>query len=439
LEEISGRKDSGLAEIMVKRVLMVAYHYPPVQVSSGLQRTLAFSKYIREHGWSPIVLSANSRAYANVSNDQMQDIPADVPVVRAFALDTSKHLSIGGRYLDTMALPDRWSSWWFGGVWSGLRIIRKYKPKLIWSTYPIATAHLIGLTLHKLTGLPWVADFRDSMTEATYPREGVRRKVFLWIESLTIRACAKAVFTTPGAVAMYRERYPDQPNDKWLLMPNGYNEEIFSEIENAGASDLTQSLVNKDDPITLVHSGVIYPDERDPKPFFQAIAELKKQHKVDGKGLKVILRATGHDEQFRPILEDLEIQDIVSLEPGIPYRDALKEMLSADGLIIFQAANCNHQVPAKVYEYFRARKPVLALTDAAGDTAKTLSDAGLTDIAPLDDRKLIKQALLTFMTKLESGSAAIASEEAVGQYSRQSAARLLAGWFDAIFQSKLDN
>jgi hypothetical protein len=420
---------------MVKRVLMVAYHYPPVQVSSGLQRTLAFSKYIREHGWAPIVLSANPRAYANVSTDQLQDIPSDIPVVRAFALDTSKHLSIGGRYLDTMALPDRWSSWWLGGVWSGLRIIRKYKPKLIWSTYPIATAHLIGLTLHKLTGLPWVADFRDSMTEPTYPREGARRKVFLWIEKRTVHACSKAVFTTPGAVKMYRERYPDLPDDKWLLMPNGYNEEIFSEIENAGSSCEPRSLVSEDGPITLVHSGVIYPDERDPKPFFQAISELKGQCQVNGKGLKIILRATGHDEQFRPILEELSIQDIVSLEPGIPYRDALKEMLSADGLIIFQAANCNHQVPAKVYEYFRARKPVLALTDVAGDTAKTLADAGLTDIAPLDDSELIKQTLLAFIAKLESGSAAIASDEAVQKYSRQAAARLLAEWFDTILQS----
>ena len=363
----------------------------------------------------------------------MKDIPADLPVERAFALDTRRHLAIGGRYLNLLALPDRWSSWWLGGVWSGMRLIRKYKPKVIWSTYPIATAHLIGLTLHKLTGVPWVADFRDSMTEATYPREGLKRKVFLWIERQTVKSCSKAVFTTPGAVSMYRDRYPQQNQDKWLLLPNGYNEEIFSEIEATLLANKTDSVAVEDRrPTVLVHSGVIYPDERDPKPFFLAISNLKQQGVVDHTRLKVILRATGHDQLFQPMLEECKIDDIVSLEPGVSYREALKEMLMADGLIIFQAANCNHQVPAKVYEYFRARRPVLALTDKSGDTARTLKESGLNDIAPLDNVGAIQHTLSDFLTKLEAGVATSASEESVLKYSRQSASGLLAKWFDSV-------
>ncbi len=417
---------------MVKRVLMVAFHYPPVQVSSGVQRSLAFSKYLQEHGWSPIVLTAHPRAYPAVSDDQMKDIPESVPVKRAFALDTSKHLSIGNKYLGAMALPDRWVSWWLGGVWSGLRLIRKYRPRVIWSTYPIATAHLIGLTLHRLTGLPWIADFRDSMTEEDYPQAGAKRKAYIWIEKRVVRACSKAVFTTPGAIRMYRERYPGLPEDKWLLLPNGYNEEIFSEIESSLGECEKTSRDKKVKPLVLVHSGVIYPSERDPKPFFQALSNLKQQHGINASRLRVVLRATGHDEQYQPILNELDIGDIVSLEPGVPYRNALKEMMSADGLLIFQAANCNHQVPAKVYEYFRARRPVLSLTDRAGDTAATLDEAGLSDIAPLDNKEEIQRVLLNFMEKLELGNAAVANEKSVQRYSRQAAAKTLAGWLDLV-------
>ncbi len=417
---------------MVKRVLMVAFHYPPVQVSSGVQRSLAFSKYLQEHGWSPIVLTAHPRAYPAVSDDQMKDIPESVPVKRAFALDTSKHLSIGNKYLGAMALPDRWVSWWLGGVWSGLRLIRKYRPRVIWSTYPIATAHLIGLTLHRLTGLPWIADFRDSMTEEDYPQAGAKRKAYIWIEKRVVRACSKAVFTTPGAIRMYRERYPGLPEDKWLLLPNGYNEEIFSEIELSLGECEKTSRDKKVKPLVLVHSGVIYPSERDPKPFFQALSNLKQQHGINASRLRVVLRATGHDEQYQPILNELDIGDIVSLEPGVPYRNALKEMMSADGLLIFQAANCNHQVPAKVYEYFRARRPVLSHTDRAGDTAATLDEAGLSDIAPLDNKEEIQRVLLNFMEKLELGNAAVANEKSVQRYSRQAAAKTLAGWLDLV-------
>lgn len=416
---------------------MVAYHYPPIRVSSGVQRSLAFSRYLQEYGWDSIVLTAHPRAYAKISDDQMRDIPENVYVERAFALDTSKHLSIGGRYLDIMALPDRWISWWLGGVWSGLRLIRKYRPKVIWSTYPIATAHLIGLTLHKLTGLPWVADFRDSMVDDTYPYRMRQRRIFFSIEQQVVKHSKLVVFTTPGAIRMYRERYPDLPQNKWMLLPNGYDEEIFSEIEKTIASPRQAKRHTESRPMVLVHSGVIYPSERDPKPFFQALSELKQQQLIDNNRLNIVLRATGHDEQFGPLLKQLAIDDIVRLEPGVPYREALKEMMMADGLLILQAATCNHQVPAKIYEYFRTRRPVFALTDQRGDTAATLADAGLSDIAPLDDADAIREKLLKFMDKLESGKAVEANDEAVLKYSRQSASEMLAHWFNIIIDNKL--
>lgn len=422
---------------MVNCVLMVAYHYPPIRVSSGVQRSLAFSRYLQENGWDSIVLTAHPRAYANVSDDQMNDIPENVLVERAFALDTSKHLSIRGRYLDVMALPDRWISWWFGGVWSGLRLIRKYRPKLIWSTYPIATAHLIGLALHKLTGLPWVADFRDSMVDDTYPYRMRQRRIFFSIEQQVVKHSKLVVFTTPGAIRMYRERYPDLPRDKWRLLPNGYDEEIFSEIEKTLVSPKQLKGRMESTPMVLLHSGVIYPSERDPKPFFQALSELKQEQLIDKNRLNIVLRATGHDDQYRPLLEQLAIDDIVRLEPGVSYRKALEEMMMADGLLIFQGATCNHQVPAKVYEYFRAGRPVFALTDQTGDTAATLVDAGFSDIAPLDDVNAIREKLLEFMDKLESGKAVVANDEAVLKYSRQSASEMLANWFNIITDNKL--
>jgi hypothetical protein len=48
--------------VMVKRVLMIAFHYPPMHGSSGIQRTLKFSQYLPRSGWEPIILSAHPRA-----------------------------------------------------------------------------------------------------------------------------------------------------------------------------------------------------------------------------------------------------------------------------------------------------------------------------------------------------------------------------------------
>ena len=403
------------------RVLMVAYHYPPCVGSSGIQRALTFSRYLPECGWDPIVLTAHPRAYEQSGKDQLKDIPAGVPVHRAFALDASRHLAVKGRYLGLTAIPDRWITWALGAIPAGVRLVRRHRPKAIWSTYPIATAHLIGYWLHRLTGLPWIADFRDSMTEEGYPSDPRQFRAFRKIERRAMERAAKVVFTTPGAVRMYQERYPEAPRDKFVVLPNGYDEAPFAEAER----DLPPRPAGR--PLTLVHSGILYPSERDPRPFFDALAELKRTGVVDAKSLRIVLRATGHDEVHAPEIKKRGIEDLVALEPQVPYREALREMLTADGLLLFQASNCNHQVPAKVYEYFRARRPVLSLTDAHGDTASVLRDAGIDTILPLDDAPAIARGLTAFLAQARDRTAPLVRAGEVERYSRRGRTGELAG------------
>jgi glycosyltransferase involved in cell wall biosynthesis len=412
-----------------KRVLMIAYHYPPMRGSSGIQRTLKFSQYLPQSGWGPVMLSAHPRAYANPGDDQLADIPAGVPVTRAFALDTARHLAIGGRYAGFLALPDRWASWCLGAIPAGWRLIRRHRPAVIWSTYPIASAHLIGLVLQRLTGLPWVADLRDPMTDVSYPSDPRTRRVFQWIERKTIERCTVAVCTTPGAIKTYEARFPAIPRDRFRLIENAYDEENFAEAERGGAAAAPGA---HGGPLTLVHSGIIYPSERDPVPLFQALAALKQQGAVSAASLRVVLRATAHDDYLAGLIAEHGIADLVQLAPHVPYRTALAEMLNADGLLILQASNCNHQVPAKLYEYLRARRPILALTDSDGDTAATLRQAGIDSIAPLDQKDAIIAALPRFLEQVRRGTAPLAPAAVIAAHSRRARTEQLAQLLDQV-------
>ncbi len=412
----------------MKRVLMVAYHYPPVGVSSGIQRTLKFSQHLREFDWQPSVLTVNPRAYASTSDDQLGEVPEGVDVRRAFGLDAARHLAVAGRYPRILCLPDRWSSWWFDGVRTGMSLIRKYRPDVIWSTYPIATAHLIGLTLQRLSGLPWVADCRDSMTEENYPADRTTRKAYQWIERKVVSRADRVVFTTPGARNMYANRYPAEVESKWAIIPNGFDEENFCMAEEF----IDES--SSPGTLTLVHSGVLYPLERDPTAFFDAIAELKHEGKISAEGLQIRLRATGHDDLYRPMIEHRKISDVVKLEPRLIYRDALAEMLTADGLLIFQASNCNHQIPAKLYEYFRAMRPIFALTDPRGDTAGAMKTIGIDSIARIEDMRHIKTELLSFLDLIHQGRAPVPRKSDVASFSRHARAGDLAGLMDSVVE-----
>ncbi|MGH8769559.1 MAG: glycosyltransferase [Burkholderiales bacterium] len=408
----------------MKRVLMIAYHFPPLHGSSGIQRTLKFSQYLPDFGWQPIVLTADPRAYSSVSQDQMRELSGGLLIERAFALDTAKHLAWRGAYPRLLALPDRWVSWWLGAVPAGLRLIRKHRPQIIWSTYPIATAHLVAATLHLFTGIPWVADFRDPMTDKAYPENLTQRRVYRRIERHAVRNCVRAVCTTPGTVRMYESRFPEVPASRFSLICNGYDEENF-----AFAGNLEKSKPRGSQTV-LLHSGVLYPSERDPKPFFAALSELLRSAAITPDKLKIVLRATGYDAYLTKLVDEFAIAKLIELAPAVGYHTALSEMLSADALIVLQASNCNHQIPAKLYEYFRAQRPILALTDPAGDTAATVNDAGGGVVVPLDSKQAILRELPRFLQMVREGKAPIATREKVVQYSRRARTEELGKLFD---------
>ena len=412
---------------MVKRVLLVAFHFPPMNVSSGIQRTLRFAQYLPEFNWEPVILTAHPRVYSGVSSASLAEVPPQLQVRRAFSLDTSRHLSLRGVYPQWLALPDRWWSWWLGAVPAGLSLIRKLKPDVLWSTYPIATAHLIAYTLHRLTGIRWIADFRDPMVEAGFPSNPLERRVFEWIECKTLKHCERAVFTSPGALRLCAERYPDIPRSHLTIIENGYDESAF-----AGAMQAAEPRRAGSRPLVLVHSGTVYPSERDPRPFFAALSALCGNGDIKGGELKVVLRATGSDEYLRELIAGYGIGGIVTLEPALPYRAALAEMLAADGLLVLQAAICNNQVPAKLYEYLRARRPILALTDPAGDTAAVLRNAGIDTIARLDSQEEISRLLVHFLGLLRRQRAPVAEEATVVAASRRARTIELARVLDAV-------
>lgn len=398
--------------------MLIAFHYPPVQGSSGVQRTLRFAQHLPKYGWKPIVLSIDPRAYERVEHGLGNESPEGLEVHRVRGYDTARQLAVAGRYPMRLALPDRWMSWKWWAVPSALRIIRQQNVSAVWSTFPIATAHAIGIAVARRSGLPWVAEFRDPMWQGDYPPDPRVNQVWRELEQRVFAAASAVVVTTPGAVREYRERFPAFPRKRLVLIENGYDEDTFSRA-GAKAPGERSSHRAGDGPVTLLHSGIVYRSERDPSHLFAAIAALKAREALSGDDLQLVLRASGHEAEYHTDIDRLGIADIVRLEPAIPYLDALQEMLSVDALLILQAANCNAQVPAKLYEYLRADRPILALTDPSGDTARTLEATRAGLIARLDSQAEIETALLRFIEQVRLGDWRRAAPETVQLRSRE--------------------
>ncbi len=404
---------------------MVAFHFPPLAGSSGIQRTLRFVQQLPKFGWQPLVVTAHERAYEQRDADAPREIPGGLVVQRAQAFDAARHLALRGRHLAALARPDRWMSWKFDAVRRGLALVRDYQPQLLWSTFPIATAHAIGAELHRRTRLPWVADFRDPMAQDDYPDDPATWRAYDSIERATVGAAAASVFTTPGAVRMYRQRYPAAA-ERVHLIENGYDEASFEALNDPAAGPLNPGAT------TLLHSGIVYPSERDPTHLFAALGRLAEIDPATRRRLKIRFRAPVHVALLQRLAAEHGVGDVVECLPAVAYRDALAEMCRADGLLVLQASNCNAQIPAKLYEYLRCGRPILGLADPAGDTAAALLGSGAATLAPLDDAAAIAAALGRFVAGLADGGAAAPRADVVAAASRFERTRALATLLDQL-------
>lgn len=406
-------------------------------MSSGLQRSLSFSIHLRKYGWNPVVLTANPGAYERTSPQQLQDIPADMPIARTRALDAARHLSFRGRYWSRLALPDRWRSWWLTAVPGGAKLIRRHAVSAIWSTYPIATAHSIAATLARRTGLPWIADFRDPMVEfipgtnEAFPKDPALREARLKIEAAAAQTAAKLVFCTVAARRITQERYGALDAQRLAVIPNGYEEQAFSDAERLGPPTPVAG------KRVLLHSGIIYrgPD-RDPTMLMKALRSLSDRGLVNGDNFELRLRDPANEDYFRRLAADLGVANLVTVLPPLPYREALAEMLGADALLLLQGQTSNPAVPAKLYEYLRARRAILALVHPDGETAATLRSLAIDTMAPLTDESRIAQLVSEWLRAPADMHARLPSPQDVSAYSRDRQTAQLAQMLDEVTSAR---
>jgi len=410
-----------------RRLLLVPFHFPPIQGSTGASRSFEFARWLPDYGWDVTVLTVSPRAYPKTSDDMDHLLPAEAKVVRAFALDASRHLAVAGRYFRWTSLPDRWSSWIISGVIKGLIQIFRERPDIIYTTYPTPSSHVIGLLLHMFTGIPWVAEFRDPMVEEDYPAAGRERNMRIRLENAVFRATSRLVAVTPSAAAYYEER-SGRPPGYVVEIPNGYSDSLTSIVERSASTGPDE----KPARVKILHSGVLYEDVRSPRELLLAIQDLVRDGAVNSNDVEFVFRGSGNEVGYNEYAAELGIESLVKFLEPISYTVAYEELAHADALLLMQGEQCNRQIPAKLYEYCALRKPILSLADPDGDTGRIVESLGLGRTVALEDRQSMRDHIPEFLAALSNGRASVLSESTVARMSRRARAEDLARVLDRV-------
>jgi glycosyltransferase involved in cell wall biosynthesis len=370
-----------------RHALFVAFHVPPEASSSGVLRTLKYIRYLDDLGWRVTAISPQVGAYTVVDPALEGQLPGSCQVIRTPFLNTKRSLSILGRYPALLALPDTWIGWLPWGVAAGRQVARSDPFDIVYSTSPHATAHLIARFVSRSALRPWVTDFRDPWFEEPpepgAPAGPVFRAVDRRLERGVIASCDAVVTSTESLRDMLRARYPEQPSAKFSAIPNGYDEADFAALPTHSGSDSS---------LTILHAGNVNAEFRDPRPLFAAVRRCIDEGLIDVDRLRVRFLGGGpfaESAQMRAEIARLGLENVVVCLPRVPYAESLRELASADVLLLMQSSpDTTGLVPAKLYEYLRVQKPVIALVQP-GATGEILSTVkGGWAVSPDDGQKL---------------------------------------------------
>jgi len=369
---------------------MVAYHFPPEGGGSGVLRTLKFTKYLPRHGWIPHVLTLKQSFYIDKDNGLLSDVPPEAVVHRTFALDSSRHLAIRGRYLSLFSVPDRFVSWLPFGVLRGMGLIRNAGIDVLYSTSPPATAHLIGGALKRLTGLPWVVDFRDPwIEEGFFPIRGtLRYRVESFLERLVVHRADRLIFTTPYLRKDFLSRYPDLSPDKAAVIYNGYDEADFQHLDGQVQNDRFE----------IIHAGLITPEFRSPFPLLKAIAILVAEGNLQPEKIRITFLGGGPylvSKRFTETIKGLKLDKTVEVADRVSHHQALRRLRKAAVLLLLQASeDTRFLIPAKAFEYLRIGRLVLALT-LEGATEDLLKGVDYCYVVNPNDESRLRNAIMS--------------------------------------------
>ncbi len=414
-------------------LLVIAFHYPPDNSSTGVLRTLKFTQYLYRHGWRSSVISAPVSLYRVTDPESLGLIPPDTKVYRTSGLDIKRRLSLFGRYPGFLGYPDRYWPWIFPATRRAARFIREARADALFTTSPIPSAHLIGLRLKRRFGLPWLADFRDPWVEDSM--SWLEKRIARYFERKIVKQADRVICNTPALRRAFLARYPELPPEKFVTITNGYDE-----------ADFTGIAPRHGDEFEILYPGPADNVNRNPRPLLEAVALALKNGWLSRANLRLTFLGAGDSLRKTGCADDIErlaLRDVVHEEPRLPYREALRRQAQADVLLVLneplgsgpkiEASRSWTQlcVPAKVYENLRLGRPSLALV-SGGAVAELLETTGGGHVVAPHDIEAIARRLKELYEQHPAATAPPEISPVIAQYSRENLTRQLAAELDTL-------
>jgi glycosyltransferase involved in cell wall biosynthesis len=368
------------------KVLLISCYFPPAG-GIGVQRAVSLARYLPENGIDVFVLTARA-SLPTMDPDLLKLVPKEVQIHRTWTFEPpfrlrkklwsrlnsqadtrktnpgllSKLKKALSQKIKHFTCPDPQVLWYPFAIRRASKLIRREQIQTVVVTAPPFSAFLIANELkRRFPGLCIIADVRDEWLEYFAKEFVFRGDKYIadrcaQIERGTVESCDRVVSVTQTSLNEVRSRYPQQPSEKFVLIPNGFEPSVFAEF--SAKPHQTKNLL-------VTYTGTIY-KPCSPKPYLDALDRLPEVFP------HIETRFVGRiaEEFDRSIFENRNSS--LHFHDFVPQKEALSFMEEADLLLLPWTDRFN--IPGKVFEYLATGKPILAICSPDSEVARIIRE-----------------------------------------------------------------
>ncbi len=398
----------------------------------GVQRSLKFVKYLPSFGWEPVVFSADDSTYWAQDETLARDIPKNVVVKRLrsprflqvyFLLEKLLSKETARNLWDGIFVPDDRIIWAIYAALSAIKIIKRENVSLIYSSSPPHSVHMGAKIFKRITGLPWVCDFRDLWTGdfRHNPKSPRVKRLHERMEKRVLDEADRILCITDAVREYFISDHKVIP-EKLVTIYNGFDADDFD--------DYSKREKRTDDKIVIAHSGSFY-GRYFPDIFFSALSLAIKKHPDLKERIEVRFFGV-MDQGIRDAIGGY-LKGNATFLGYLNHNNAIIEIMGSDiNLLAFPLRDVSYySVPGKVFEYLAAKRPILAVVPS-GETADIVRAARAGVVISEDNPERLSEELYRAIIDLKEKKDFSPKIEVVNRFDRQRLAEKLAIVFDEV-------
>ncbi len=347
------------------RFLAISYMMPPMLYPQAIQigRLLAYAD--AEFG----VVSGRA-----AGGGGGLDCYADLDRKLAFHLEVAYRpllkgmaFSLARRFLPFYGrVPDQYRSWAAAAEGAVVAKLAEgtFRPDALVSFGEPMSDHLLGLSLKRRFGLPWVAHFSDPWVDNPFRSgEAISRPVNRRLERAVVTAADRVIFTSSETLNVVMTKYPAAWRDKCDVLPHSFDLSLYPARPSKG------------DGLVIRHLGNFY-GARTPYPLLRALLTLADREPMVLEGVNVeLFGRVPMGLAWHPSWRALP-KGLVRVQNTVPYRESLQLMADADLLLVMDApADISIFLPSKLIDYLGSGTRIMGIVPP-GTSATLLERLG---------------------------------------------------------------